>query len=408
MNIDPKLLDELLKDYKKPDDVWGQNGIFGQLQKALMERILEDEMAFHLGYKKHDTGGYNSGNSRNGKTKKTIQSENASLEIEIPRDRNGQFEPQLVKKHQRRVNKFNDLVISLYSRGLSTEEICGHLKEMYGADVSRELISHITNTVHEDVTAWRNRPIEELYPIIFFDAIRVKIRDSGKVINKAVYLALGINIDGKKELLGMWIAHNEGAKFWLSVLTELKNRGIKDILIACIDGLKGFPEAIESIFPDTDIQLCVVHMIRNSVRFVSWKDRKNITADLKNIYRAATEETAKEELKRFAQKWDKQYPSISKSWNDNWDNLKTFFDFPDYIRKVIYTTNAVESLNMSIRKVTKTRASFPNDEAVFKMVYLAIQNISKKWNMPIRNWNQAINQFAIHYADRVNLNNQSM
>jgi putative transposase len=406
MNFDPKLIDQLLKDYKGPEDVWGQNGIFGQLQKALMERILEDELAFHLGYKKHDVKGINSGNSRNGKNKKTILSENESLELEIPRDRNGEFEPQLVKKHQRRVNKFNDLVISLYSRGLSTEEICGHLEQLYGAEVSRELISHITNSVYEDVTAWRNRPLEALYPIVFFDAIRIKIRDSGKVINKAVYMALGIDPQGHKELLGMWIAQNEGAKFWLSVLTELKNRGMQDILIACIDGLKGFPEAIESVFPQTDIQLCIVHMIRNSVRFVSWKDRKNITADLKDIYRAATEESAREQLQRFAQKWDKQYPSISKMWRDNWGNLKTFFAFPDYIRKVIYTTNAVESLNMSLRKVTKTKTSFPNDEAVFKMIYLAIMNISKKWKMPIKNWNQAINQLAIHYEGRVDLINQ--
>ena len=405
MSIDPKLIDELLKNYKKPEDVWGQEGIFGQIQKALVERILEDEMQFHLGYEKNSTEGNNSGNSRNGKTKKTILTENDSLEIEVPRDREGEFEPQFVKKHQRRVNKFNDMVISLYARGLSTEEICGHLKEMYGADVSKELISHITNTVHEDVSAWRNRAIEELYPIVFFDAIRIKIRDSGRVVNKAVYLALGIGLDGQKELLGMWIAHNEGAKFWLSILTELKNRGMKDILIACIDGLKGFPEAIESVYPNTDIQLCIVHMIRNSVRFVSWKDRKKITADLKNIYRAATEEEARGQLDKFAEKWDGQYPTISKSWYENWDNLKTFFAFPDYIRKVIYTTNAVESVNMSLRKVTKTRASFPNDKAVYKMFYLALQNISKKWKMPIRNWNQAINQFAVHYGDRVNLNN---
>ena len=403
MTIDPKFVDELLKNYKKPEDVWGENGIFGQLQKALIERVLEDEMKFHLGYAKHERTGDDIGNSRNGRSKKTIQTENNSLEIEIPRDREGEFEPQFVKKHQRRVNKFNDMIISLYSRGLSTEEICGHLKELYGTDVSRELISHITNTVHEDVTAWRNRPVDELYPIVFFDAIRIKIRDSGKVVKKAVYLALGINIEGKKDLLGMWIAHNEGAKFWLSVMTELKNRGMKDILIACIDGLKGFPEAIEAIFPDTDIQLCIVHMIRNSVRFVSWKDRKFITTDLKNIYRAATEEEAKEQLDKFARKWDIQYPSISKPWYENWENLNTFFNFPNDIRKVIYTTNTVESINMSLRKVTKTRASFPNDNAVFKMFYLALQNISKKWNMPIRNWNGAINQFAIYYDGRVNL-----
>jgi len=403
MSIDPKLLDELLKGYKKPEDLWGEKGIFGQIQKAMMERVLEDEMKFHLGYDKHSPEGNNTGNSRNGKSKKKIITENDSLNIDIPRDRNSEFEPQLVRKHQRRINKFDDMVISLYSRGLSTEEICGHLKEIYHTDVSKELISHITNTIYEEVQQWRNRPIDELYPIVFFDAIRIKIRDSGKVVNKVVYLALGIDLEGQKDLLGMWIAHNEGAKFWLSVLTELRNRGINDILIACIDGLKGFPDAIESVFPDTDIQLCIVHMIRNSVRFVSWKDRKNITMDLKNIYRAATEEEGKKQLDVFAKKWDKQYPTISKSWYDNWDNLKTFFDFPDYIRKVIYTTNAVESINMSLRKVTKTRASFPNDKAVYKMIYLAIQNISKKWTMSIQNWHQAINQFAVKYNDRVNL-----
>jgi putative transposase len=403
MSIDPKLLDELLKGYKKPEDLWGEKGIFGQIQKAMMERVLEDEMKFHLGYDKHSPDGNNTGNSRNGKSKKKIITENDSLNIDIPRDRNSEFEPQLVRKHQRRINKFDDMVISLYSRGLSTEEICGHLKEIYHTDVSKELISHITNTIYEEVQQWRNRPIDELYPIVFFDAIRIKIRDSGKVVNKVVYLALGIDLEGQKDLLGMWIAHNEGAKFWLSVLTELKNRGINDILIACIDGLKGFPDAIESVFPDTDIQLCIVHMIRNSVRFVSWKDRKNITSDLKNVYRAATEEEAKKQLDIFARKWDKQYPTISKSWYDNWHNLKTFYDFPDYIRKVIYTTNAVESINMGLRKVTKTKASFPNDKAVYKMMYLAIQNISKKWTMPIQNWHQAINQFAIKYNDRVNL-----
>ena len=369
----------------------------------MMERILEDEMKFHLGYDKHSPEGNNTGNSRNGKSKKNIITENDSLNIEIPRDRNSEFEPQLVRKHQRRINKFDDMVISLYSRGLSTEKICGHLKEIYHTDVSKELISHITNIVYEEVHQWRNRPIDELYPIVFFDAIRLKIRDSGKVVNKVVYLALGIDIEGQKDLLGMWIAHNEGAKFWLSVLTELRNRGINDILIACIDGLKGFPEAIESVFPDTDIQLCIVHMIRNSVRYVSWKDRKKITADLKNIYRAATAEEGKKQLDVFARKWDKQYPTISKSWYENWENLKAFFDFPDYIRKVIYTTNAVESINMSLRKVTKTRGSFPNDKAVYKMMYLAIQNISKKWTMSMQNWHQAINQFAIKYSDRVNL-----
>ncbi|MCP4882465.1 MAG: IS256 family transposase, partial [Flavobacteriales bacterium] len=341
-------------------------------------------------------------NSRNGKSSKTIISDdNESVQIDIPRDRNAEFEPAIIKKHERRSNSFNDMIISLYSRGLSTSEIKEHIEDQYGTEVSKELVSHITNTVHEEVKAFRNRPLENLYPILFFDAIRVKIRDSGRVINKAVYLALGVNLEGQKELLGMWIEENEGAKFWLNVMTELKNRGLNDIFIACIDGLKGFPDAINTVFPETEIQLCIVHQVRNSLKFVSWKDRKEVANDLKEIYRAPTEEIGLEALENFETKWNEQYPVISKSWRSNWENLQTFFKFPAEIRKVIYTTNAIESVNMSLRKVTKTRASFPNDDALYKMFYLALKNISKRWTMPIQNWNLAMNRFSIIYENRL-------
>lgn len=402
MTFDPKLIDELLKDYKTPEDFYGDDGILKQLKKAMMERVLEAEMEFHLGYKKHGNSPKDSKNTRNGKSSKTIISDtNEAIRIDIPRDRNAEFEPEIIKKHERRSNSFNDMIISLYSRGLSTSEIKGHIEDQYGTEVSKELISHITNTVQDEVKEWRNRPLDGLYPILFFDAIRVKIRESARVINKAVYLALGINLEGKKELLGMWVEESEGAKFWLSVMTELKNRGLNDIFIACIDGLKGFPDAIKSVYPETEIQLCIVHQIRNSLKFVSWRDRKEVSKDLKEVYQSPTEEMGLEALKNFEDKWNIQYPTISQSWHRNWDNLQTFFKFPQEIRKVIYTTNAIESVNMSLRKVTKNRASFPNDDALYKMFYLALKNISRKWTMPIRNWNLAMNRFTIMYENRL-------
>ncbi|MDH3975420.1 MAG: IS256 family transposase [Deltaproteobacteria bacterium] len=403
MPIRKELLDELLANYEKPEDLLGDSGILKQLSKALIERSLEGEMTHHLGYPKHSPEGKNSGNSRNGRNPKNIKTGHGELSIEVPRDRNGEFEPVIVKKGQSRFDGFDDKIISMYARGMTVREIQGHLVEIYGVEVSPDLISDVTDGVLEEVREWQNRPLEEVYPIMYLDAIRVKIRDQGHIVNKAVYLAIGVDMDGQKDLLGMWIEREEGAKFWLKVVTELKNRGLKDIFIACVDGLKGFPEAIETVYPKTQVQLCIVHMVRNSLRYVSWKDRKGVASDLKAIYRAATEVEGEAALDAFEKKWDEKYPLISKSWRNNWVRVIPFFAYPEEIRKAIYTTNAIESLNMTLRKVTKNRASFPNDNAAMKLLYLAIRNIMKKWSMPIRNWGAAINQFAIIFGERVPL-----
>lgn len=401
MTIKPELLDEILKDYKKPEDFTGKDGIWKQLQKALIERMLEGEMSNHLGYEKNSNEGDNSGNSRNGKSKKSIQGDFGEMGIEVPRDRNSDFEPQLIKKGQRRFTGFDDKIISMYALGLSTRDIQVHLKEIYSVDVSPELISDVTAEILKEVIEWQNRSIDQVYPIVYFDALVVKIKDEGHIKNKAVYLALGVNMEGKKELLGMWIEESEGAKFWLKVMTGLKNRGLNDIFIACVDGLKGFEEAIHSVFPKTEVQLCIVHMIRNSLKYVPYKDKKTVVADLKTVYQAKTEEEAKINLEVFKEKWDSKYQLIGKSWENNWSKIIPFFAYSFDIRKAIYTTNAIESINMSIRKVIKTKASFPNDEAALKLLYMALKNISKKWTMPIRDWGNAINQFSILFEDRV-------
>jgi len=321
--------------------------------------------------------------------------------IEVPRDRNGTFEPQIIEKHQTRFTGFDDKIISLYARGLSTREIQQHLEEIYQVEVSPALISSVTNEVIDEVKAWQNRPLEELYPILYLDALQFKVRDGAHVRNKAIYVAIGVKLNGLKEVLGLWVAQTEGAKFWLQVMTELKNRGVNDIFIACVDGLKGFPEAIETVFPKTEVQLCIVHLVRYSLNYVGWKQRKEVAADLKLIYSAATEAEAEQRLAEFAAKWDAKFPTIAKSWRTNWARVIPFFAHPPEIRKVIYTTNAVESLNMSLRKVTKARSSFPNDEAVLKLLYLALRNIAKKWTMPIREWKAALNRFAIVYENRM-------
>jgi len=398
-----QLIDELIKGYSGPESFWGDTGIFAQLKKKIVERALDAEMDNHLGYSKHDPQGNNSGNSRNGKGRKRVVIDDEPVELEPPRDRNGSFEPQLIPKRQRLFKGFNDKIIAMYARGMSVRDIQGCLLEMYQVDVSEGLISQATEGVMEEVKAWQNRPLDSIYPIVFLDCIVVKSRQEGKVTNRSVYLALGVNMEGHKELLGIWIAQSEGAKFWLGVITELKNRGIKDIFIACVDGLKGFPEAIESVFPDTEIQLCIVHMIRNSVKYVNWKDRKTICSDLKQIYGAATEQQAEMSLEAFGKKWDSKYPTISQLWRNHWQYVIPFFDYPEDIRKVIYTTNAIESLNRSLRKVIKTKGAFPNDASILKIFYLALENISKKWTMPIRTWNTAIGQFAIKFADRFEL-----
>ena len=396
-----ELIDELLKDYDGPESFWGESGLFADLKKRIVDRSLDAEMDDHLGYSKHDPKGNNSGNSRNGRGKKTVVLGDDEVQLTPPRDRNGSYEPQLIPKGKKYFAGFNDRIITMYARGMSVRDIQACLLEMYQVDVSEGLISQATEGVMEEVKAWQSRQLDEIYPIVFLDGIVVKCRQDGKVGNVSVYLALGVNMDGNKELLGIWMSRTEGAKFWLSVITELQTRGVKDIFIACVDGLKGFPEAIEAVFPQTQVQLCIVHMVRNSVRFVNWKDRKELCSDLKTIYKAATVELAETALEEFAQKWDDKYPMISKSWRSHWQNVIPFFDYPTDIRKAIYTTNAIESLNRSLRKVTKTKGAFPTEASVMKIFYLALANISKKWTMPIRCWNSAIHQFAIKFADRM-------
>jgi putative transposase len=369
------------------------------LTKIAVETALNAELDDHLGFDKHAQS--DSDNSRNGYTSKTLQTEDGQFEVDTPRDRSGSFEPQLVKKHQRRFTSMDDKILFLYAQGMTTREIVTTFKEMYDADVSASLISKVTDAVIEQVVEWQSRPLDAIYPIVYLDCIVVKIRQDKQVINKAVYLALGVNMAGHKELLGLWLSENEGAKFWLNVLTELQNRGVKDILIACVDGLKGFPDAISTAFPETQIQLCIVHMVRNSVKYVPWKDYKPVTADLKRIYQSATEDEALQALDEFAARWDERYPQISRSWRSHWQNLNTLYHYPADIRKVIYTTNAIESLNSVIRKATRKRKLFPTDDAAKKVIYLAIEAASRKWTMPIRNWKPALNRFMIMFEDRL-------
>jgi putative transposase len=399
--VPKELIDGLLADYKKPEDLIGENGLLKQLTKMLVERALDAEMAEHLGHGKNEPVTNMSGNARNGKSKKTLKGEFGELPIEIPRDRQGSFEPQLIPKHQTRWSGFDDKILSLYARGMTVREIQSHLEEMYGTEVSPTLISSVTDAVMDEVKAWQSRPLDSIYPIVYLDCIHAKVRDSGVVRAKAVYLAIGIDMTGNKEVLGLWIAQTEGAKFWLQVVTELKNRGLQDIFIACVDGLKGFPEAIETIYPKTKVQLCIVHMVRHSLNYVSWKMRKEVAADLRAIYASGTVDQASAALDAFEERWGKDYPSIAQSWRRNWSRITPFFDYPPEIRRVIYTTNAIESVNMSLRKITKNRGSFPSDESLIKLFYLALRNISQKWSMPIRDWKAALNRFSIEFEDRV-------
>ena len=399
--IEDEMIDNLLKDYKEPEDLIGENGLLKQLTKRLLERAMSAEMTEHVGYEKYEASGRNGGNSRNGKTAKTLKGTFGTMPIDVPRDRAGTYEPKIIGKHQTRFTGFDENIISLYARGLSVREIKQHLEEIYQVEVSPGLISAVTDEVIDEAKAWQDRPLESFYPFVYMDALQFKVRDGVQVRNKAIYLAIGVNMDGLKEVLGLWIAQTEGAKFWLQVVTELKNRGLDDILIACVDGLKGFPEAIETVYPKTEVQLCIVHMVRHSLNFVGWKQRKEVAADLRKVYTAATEVEAETQLAEFAAKWDDKFPMIARSWRSNWSRVIPFFAHPPEIRKVIYTTNAIESLNMSLRKVTKTRSSFPNDEAVIKLLYLALRNIAKKWTMPIQNWKAALNRFAIIYEDRM-------
>ena len=395
------LIDELLKECRDPKQILGKGGLLKQLTKRLVERALQAELTDHLGYEPNAAEGRGVENSRNGYGQKTLQGDSGPIQVEVPRDRNSSFEPQLVKKRQRRLEGFDDKVLALYSRGLSTRDIQGQLEELYGAEVSPSLISNVTDAVLEDVRAWQSRPLSAVYPILYFDALFVKTRQEGPVTTKAIYLALGINLEGEKELLGLWVAQTEGSKFWLTVFNELKNRGVCDCFIACVDGLKGLPEAIEAVFPRTQVQLCIVHKLRNSLKYVPWKERKAVAADLRAVYAAQTLTEAEQALARFSERWDAKYPAISPSWRADWQRLTVFFDYSPEIRKVIYTTNAIESLNYSLRKLLKTRGAFPNDEAIIKIIYLAIQRVAKKWTMPIRDWRAALNQFVILFGDRV-------
>jgi len=399
--IPTDLIDSLLAGYQKPEDLIGENGLLKQLTKALVERALEAEMTEHLGHARHNPVMNPTGNTRNGKSQKTLKGDFGELPLEIPRDRHGSFEPQIVAKHQSRWTGFDDKIISLYARGLTVREIQSHLEELYGTEVSPSLISSVTDAVADEVKAWQSRPLDPIYPIVYLDCIHVKVRDTGAVRVKAVYLAIGINMSGEKEVLGLWIAQTEGAKFWLQVVTELKNRGVQDIFIACVDGLKGFPEAIETVYPQTAVQLCIVHLVRNSLNYVSWKMRKQIAADLKQIYQSATADEAEQRLTEFESQWNDAYPPIAQIWRRNWSRIIPFFDYPPEIRRIIYTTNAIESVNMSLRKITKNRGSFPSDEALSKLFYLALMNISKKWTMPLHDWKAALNRFSIQFDDRM-------
>ena len=400
------MLDDLLADCQGPEDILGESGLLKQLSTRLVERALVGELNHHLS-QEDSTPETDSGrrNSRNGYSKKTVQSTQGDLDLSIPRDRNGDFEPILVPKHQRRLSGLDEKILALYARGSSTRDISAQLEELYGAKVSASLISEVTDSVSEDVKAWQCRPLDEVYPIVYLDALYVNIKVSGRVSKRAVYVVLGVTVEGTKSLLGLWIgeAEAEGAKFWLKVLTDLKNRGLKDILIACVDGLTGFPQAIEAVYPDTQVQLCIVHLIRNCLRYVPWKDSKAVVADLKPIYQAATLAEAETALETFATRWDEQYPAISQIWLRHWDTIIPIFDYPMDIRKAIYTTHAIESLNRSLRKVIKTKAVFPDEESVFKLMYLAMNNIAKRWTRPIKNWRAALSHFAILFPERFKL-----
>jgi transposase-like protein len=395
-----ELIDQLLAQVQNKDaeSIVGESGLAGQLKKQLAERMLNAELTHHLDTENKQG---KAGNHRNGSSSKTVLTPGGGLELDIPRDRQATFEPQLVAKYQRRLPGFDDHVISMYARGMSVREIQGHLQQLYGLNVSPDLISTITDEVLSEVEQWQQRPLEPMYPIVYFDALRLKIRDEGTVRNKAVYLALGIKADGKKEVLGLWIEQTEGAKFWLKVFNELKNRGLDDVLIAVVDGLRGFPEAIEAVYPQAQIQTCIVHLIRNSLSLASWKDRKSLAAALKPVYQAVTADAAAAALQEFAQgEWGQKFPTVTAMWQRQWEQVIPFFAYPPAVRKIIYTTNAIESMHMQLRKIVKNRGHFPTDEAASKLLYLALRNIEKDWKMPPITWKQAANQFAILFGER--------
>lgn len=398
MDIQPEVLDELLKGVKTQEDLTGPNGLLKAITKALVERMLEGELTHHLGYEKSDPVGYGSGNSRNGKSRKTLKSEQGEIEVSIPRDRQGSFAPQLIKKHQTRWDGLDEQIISLYARGMTVRDIQAQLQELYGVEVSSGLISEVTDAVLDEVKIWQSRPLESMYPVVYLDALMVKMRHEGRVENRAVYVAIGLNEEGQKEVLGLWSSANEGAKFWLAVMTELKHRGLRDVYVVCTDGLKGFPQAIETVFPKALVQTCIVHLIRASLKYASWKERKALAADLKPIYRAVNAAAAVEALDEFRRLWPK-HQVVAEVWSRNWERVIPFFEFPEEIRRVIYTTNAIESLHRCLRKVTKNRGAFPSEDAAFKLLYLALRNASQNWKT-VQHWSDAIRQFEMMFPGR--------
>lgn len=400
MAITDEMLDEMIGTAKTQDDVFGKNGLINTLSKRLLERMFDSELTHHLGYKKHAVEGRNSGNSRNGKTTKIVKTSHGELELSVPRDRNSHFEPVLIEKRQNRLKVIDDLILSLYGKGMTVRDIQEHVEELYGTEVSSDLISTITDSILSEVTEWRNRPLDKVYPIVFIDGFVVKARSDGVVCNRTIYVVYAINIEGKKDVLGLYLGENEGAKFWLYVLTELKNRGMEDIFILCADGLKGLPEAVETAFPKTTFQTCIVHMMRHSLNYVPYTDKKIVAADLKKIYQSNTVALAQEALDEFELTWGDKYPAIVKSWRNNWEKITPFLQYPKEIRRVIYTTNIVESLNSTLRKAVRNRGHFSTEDGIMKVLYLAIRGVSKKWNMPIREWKQALNHFAILFEDR--------
>ncbi len=394
--VSDELIDQWLKEGRKPEDV---KGLLQQITKLVLERAMQTEMTHHLGYEKHDPTGYNSGNSRNGVTRKTLKGDFGEIELETPRDRRGEFSPKIIEKNQTRWTGFDDRILSLYARGMTTRDIQAHLEEMYQVEVSPSLISEVTDGVMEEARTWQNRPLEAFYGIVFLDALYVKMRHEGRVENRAVYVAIGINLEGRKDVLGLWTSANEGAKFWMSVLTELRSRGVKDIYLVCVDGLKGFPQAIESIYPAAQVQLCIVHLVRASLNYVTWQDRKKVVMDLKPIYRAATADEAEQQLSAFESQWPK-YKAVGRLWREQWERVIPFFALPPEVRKVAYTTNAVESLHMSLRKVIKTRGSFPSEEAAIKLLYLGLTKMVAKWQT-VQHWKQMLNYLDAVCADRM-------
>jgi putative transposase len=398
MQNNSSLAKELAKNCRNMDDIHEK---LKDLFKETLQQIFEAEMEEHLGYAKHDPSGNNSGNSRNGYSKKNIKTRFGNTEIDIPRDRNGEFEPQIVKKYETTSNQLEDQIIAMYAKGLSTRDIEKHMQDIYGIDISPTMVSKITDKILPMITEWQSRPLERIYPIVFLDAIHFKVRQDSRIVNKAAYSVLGITLDGHKDILGIWVGEHESAKFWLNVLNELKNRGVEDILIACKDGLTGFSDAINAVFPQTELQLCVIHQIRNSLKYVPYKYKKEVMADLKRIYQALTLEEAEFAFEEFKEKWGHKYPIIVRSWENNWLELTAYFKYPHPIRKMIYTTNIIEGYHRQLRKVTKTKTAYPNDEALIKIVYLATMDIYKKWTKPLKDWTSSISQFAIYFSDRL-------